>query len=440
MVFIMLPVIALTLSKAFDSQLHKATENELKAYAYSILAITEIENSTLLMPSDLLETKFNVIQSGVYAVITSPINSLDKSIKNNILWRSKSLAVSKLEQTLDKPAVGETTFSDFPVDQTSHFLLSYSVSFSSMLNGKENLFPITLHILKDKSSFFVSLNSFKQALWGWIITLMILFTLIQFLWLIWVLKPLKQLQRQIHDIEQGKRSKVDNNYPIELQSLTNQLNTLLDTEQNQRTRYRNALANLAHSLKNPLAIIQSQQDLNNSTREQVLVIDKVIEHQLKRAQSAGESSWYLGVSVENVVSRLLVTLNKIYYDKQCKLTISIAQGLIFKGDEADLLEILGNILDNAYKAMLSSVSIKATSKEVDGISSIVIDIEDDGIGLNAAEKEIILTRGTRADTYHNGHGIGLAIVRDLVASYQGELIILDSKVLGGALFRLKFSA
>jgi two-component system sensor histidine kinase PhoQ len=268
---------------------------------------------------------------------------------------------------------------------------------------------------------------------------MLLLVVVQVLWLLWTLKPLRTLKQELEKIEQGKLDRLQNNYPEELTQVTNQLNLLLATEQGQRKRYRNALADLAHSLKTPLAVIQSQGELTKSSYEQLENINKIIEHQLKRAQSAGESSWHIGVKVDDVLTKLLNSLAKIYHDKALTFTKSYHEenkgDAVFKGDEADLLELLGNLLDNACKAASTSVlvEIKRTNK------SLSITISDDGLGLSDKQRAQVLHRGTRADTYQKGHGIGLAIVRDLVSSYQGELSIGHSVQLGGAEFILRFN-
>ena len=109
--------------------------------------------------------------------------------------------------------------------------------------------------------------------------------------------------------------------------------TRFATEENQRKRYRNALADLAHSLKNPLAVIQSQHDISTNASDQLQRINLIIEHQLKRAQSAGQSSWYLGVPVKQVVSKLVATLAKIYQDNELSFVMDIDEKASFKGDD-----------------------------------------------------------------------------------------------------------
>ena len=115
--------------------------------------------------------------------------------------------------------------------------------------------------------------------------------------------------------------------------------------------------------------------------------------------------------------------------------LNFTGNITFKGDEADLLELLGNLLDNAYKAAKSTIVLTISQQD----DALVMCVEDDGIGINKQQITQILERGVRADTYEAGHGVGLAIVRDLVASYQGEMNIGNSAGLGGAQFTLSFA-
>jgi two-component system sensor histidine kinase PhoQ len=431
MTIVMLPVIGLTLTNAFDQQLSIAMKNELTAYSYSILTVAEVDNSELLMPEYLLENQFNISQSGLYALI----NSLPKkSFSAKALWQSQSLLTLPLQtlqaEFIPSPKIGENIFSVITLEGRKHLLYSFSVSFSD--NAQP--FPITLHLIKDQKEFLLALSDFKQQLWSWLIFLMLVFIVIQVAWLLWTLKPLKVLAHELTTIEQGKKNTLDAHYPLELQQVTSQLNTLLLTEQNQRKRYRNALADLAHSLKNPLAVMQSEASLSKQVHQQISLINNIIEHQLKRAQSAGESSWHLGVEVKPLLDKLIASLMKVYQDKQLRFNVNVDNKALFKGDEADLMEMLGNLADNASKAAKSTVAVtvKVNNKQ------LTITVEDDGVGIESSQQQAILARGTRADTYHAGHGIGLAIVRDLVSSYQGQLSLSTSTSLGGAAFILIF--
>jgi len=433
MTVIMLPIIGFTLSNAFERQLTMASENELKAYSYSIFTVAEVENNQLLMPEALLENQFNVSQSGLYALITPFVDLANiEKVKqdSNPLWQSQSLFTLSLPTTLPSPKVGETKFSKINLLNKSHLLFSFSVSFSD----NEQNFPVTLYIIKDQDELLSALNDFRKKLWTWLFALMVVFIVVQIIGLLWTLSPLIKLTEELEGIEKGHKKALMAVYPLELEKVTRQLNTLLVTEERQRERYRNALSDLAHSLKNPLAVMQSHKEISSGASEQLQQINQIIEHQLKRAQSAGQSSWYLGVEVKPIIEKLIKTLAKIYQENNLSFSFKCDELVIFRGDEADLMEILGNILDNACKAAKHEITIEVKSSN----KKLTIDISDDGEGIDESQKAVILSRGGRADTYQAGHGIGLAIVNDLVSSYQGQLFISESEKLGGATFTLAF--
>lgn len=440
MVIIILPTIAFIIMNSFEKHMMRSIENELSAYSYSILAVAEVERSNLVMPEALIENQFNVSDSGLYAFISAPAKDKSKAtpgaLRNAILWRSQSLLTmdiidEQLSTKLVPLLTGAKSFSSLEINGAPHFIYSYAVSFSE---GSDN-FPITVHIIRDKQAFSQLIRNFKQQLWFGLAVLMVIILLLQLVWLMWTLKPLSTLEHEIKAVEQGRAEKLTSSYPVELAKLTTQLNQLLATEQKQRQRYRNALSDLAHSLKTPLAVLQAQRDTSAVNQEQINRINATIEHQLKRAQSAGHSSWLLGIDIKPVVDKLLNTLAKIYRGEQKQLILNLTDNSTFKGDEADLLELLGNLLDNAYKAAKSTIMLTISQQD----KALIICVEDDGIGIKQQQITQILERGVRADTYEAGHGVGLAIVRDLMASYQGEMHIGTSKALGGAKFTLSFA-
>lgn len=425
MVIVVLPSIGMIIINAYEKHMVNSVENELSAYIYSILAVAEVENAELVMPEVLAENQFNVSQSGLYAAI-NPINTPISAS----LWQSQSLLTIDLPQFNSSLAIGTNAFTAIDIDQEPHFIYSFAVSFGD----EDQTFPVTLHIIKEKKEFLRLMAEFKQQLLIGLAVLFGLILIIQFIWLRWTLKPLVVLENEIKAIEQGESATLTANYPQELGKVTSQLNSLIATEQQQRQRYRNALSDLAHSLKTPLAVLQAEPTISLQSQEQIDRINFTIEHQLKRAQSAGHSSWLLGINIEQVVSKLSNSFKKIYHDKTINLIMTIDKELTFKGDEADLLELLGNVLDNAYKAAKHTIKLSISQHA----SGLVMIIEDDGIGINEQQKQIIFERGVRADTYQQGHGVGLAIVRDLVQSYRGSLDICRGETLGGAKFTLTF--
>lgn len=439
-IVVVLPSIGIALNNAFEQQVRANVQDQLNAYFYSILAVTEMENGELLMPEALLDNQFNVINSGLYALI-SGANLLKVSTgpeQPSIRWFSNSFLGANISHALPTPEVGKSRFAQIELNGEAHFIYSFSVRFDVLGTGdeqNEKSAPITLHIIKDLASIIEQQNAFSQQLWTWLIVLIVVLLLIQVFWLAWTLKPLARFAQELKAVQVGEAEQLSQHYPNELNVVAKQLNALLITEQQQRKRYRNALSDLAHSLKTPLAVIQSQKDLSASSMEQIGQINRTIGHQLKRAQSAGSNAWHLGIKVALVSDRLLRTLAKIYPNVDLSYACHPNANSTFRGDEGDLTEMLGNLLDNACKAAKSNVSVSVYEQS----EHLFIVVEDDGKGISNTQKSLILERGKRADTYEQGHGIGLAIVRDLVDNYEGNIQIETSSDLGGAKFTLCFT-
>ncbi len=425
-ILVLLPLIGIALNDAFTEQVKSATKNELSAYVYSILAVTEVDNQRISIPELVLENRFNLVQSGLYAIATTE----DTSGTQAIVWHSQSFMGITPPPHFTIPATGQSAFEQITLADKPHLVYSFSVSFAS----QDQNVPVTIHIIKDELAFQQQIDQFNQQLWTWLLILMLVMLVFQLSWLWWTLRPLARFTQELHYVEQGKSMQLSCQYPTELQAVARQLNILLNTEQTQRSRYRNALADLAHSLKTPLAVIKSQADLSEASSEQVSLISRIIGHQLKRAQTAAAASWHLGISTSEVAAKLLRTLAKIYREPQINLSSEVAAPAVFKGDEADLTEILGNLLDNACKAAKSTVKLTITGDAY----QLLICIEDDGPGITEALKNQIFERGIRADSYLQGNGIGLAIVRDLVDSYNGRITVSRSEALGGAKFSISF--
>ncbi|WP_394200323.1 ATP-binding protein [Shewanella waksmanii] len=440
---VLLPIIGVTLNNAFRDYVSQAAENELSAYLYSVLAVTDVDNHSLFVPELLTETRFNVIQSGLYALISSPIdatNSLSGPVNvtlnpnQQLLWQSNSYSGLNAPASLPSPAIGQNSFRQISINDKPFLVYSLSVSFLQKNSLKESA-KVTLHVLKERAEFQLQIEKFSRQLWTWMLILMAVLFIVQLSWLTWTLRPLARFRHELTEVEQGHSQQISGQYPTEINAVAKQLNTLLTAEQRQRSRYRNALADLAHSLKTPLAVIRSQKGLSASSAEQVNHIDQIISYQLKRAKSVANNAWHIGIKVSDVSDKLVRNLPKIYPHVQLNYQQRPTDDVLFYGDNSDLTEVLGNLLDNACKAAKQSVMLSINVDQEQGLTLVV---EDDGNGISESARQKILQRGIRADTYEQGHGIGLAIVRDICHSYDATLTIGQSPSLGGAAFTLYF--
>ncbi|MDP3288698.1 MAG: ATP-binding protein, partial [Methyloversatilis sp.] len=242
-------------------------------------------------------------------------------------------------------------------------------------------------------------------------------------------------QSQLQALERGERTRLDAPVPDEIAPLVEQLNSMLGMLLRRSQRSREALGNLAHALKTRLAVLvqatESPELAAHPALRQRLVdsntlMRHAIERELRRARLMGGAHPAQRSSVAAVTDQLGRTLGILYADKKPEIRIDVPSGLALAMDPEDLLELLGNLMDNAcaWCAGVVSVSIRHGN-------DIGITIEDDGPGCPATQLEALTERGFRADESRPGHGLGLAIVRDLVDSYGGTLEFGHSTALGG---------
>ena len=264
--------------------------------------------------------------------------------------------------------------------------------------------------------------------------------------LTFVLLPLRRLERQVREVEAGERVKLTGNYPTELVGLADNLNALIDTERRRLERYRHTLDDLAHSLKTPLAAMRTlltelrsamprPEPQIDSLQRELERMDQRVSYQLRRARASGATG--LGtepVAVAPIVDDLKLTLDKVYRDKRVECTLDVAPGTLFRGDPGDLTEILGNLMDNAYKYCKSKVRVAGDSNT----ERLSIRVGDDGRGIGAELAQELGQRGKRADESVPGQGIGLAVVRETVELYRGTLSVGQSE-LGGAEIRIELA-
>lgn len=420
---IFIPLTAVTLEKAFNSSLSQSMLQQLRVQSLTLISEFELNTtgSQAVMPEQLYNDQFNIPGSGLYAFIQS---------KKSVLWQSLSTLNWQQQPKLSAPDIGTEDFiEDFSM-QNLYFLYAYTAEFESSLGYQ----PVTFYILQDKQIFNTEKNKFANTLWNGLGLIALLLLILLLVSLNAALLPISRLNKQIRQAESGQLKRIDQRYPPELEKLKNSINHLLDTEQQQRSRYKNSLSDLAHSLKTPLAVLSGTEGLPEQAKEPISQINLQIQRQLKRAVAGTTSSFEQAVPIKPVVGKLLNAMDKVYADKHLTLTHDIEnEELGFNGDITDLMEILGNVLDNACKAATKQVTISVLTK----LNKLQIHIEDDGPGIPQDKREQLLERGTRLDSYKEGQGIGMAVVADLVGAYQGQLEIKQSD-LGGAKLTLVF--
>ena len=250
-------------------------------------------------------------------------------------------------------------------------------------------------------------------------------------------RPLRKVARDVARIESGQAARLQGDYPRELEPLARNVNRLLETEKSNQDRIRNALDSLAHSLKTPLAVIQAALPLHggeaeSSMQNAVDEMSRLIATRLERAGTSARRTLAQPVPVREQLQRILDSLQKVYSHKMIQTEVTMDEKLVFYGEKRDLLELMGNLLDNAFKYGKSQVRVSGEPLDPDSPRpGVTLRIENDGAGIDESKWDKLLQRGSRGDEQAEGHGLGLAIVLELVTAYGGEVSIEHSE-LGGA--------
>jgi two-component system sensor histidine kinase PhoQ len=291
----------------------------------------------------------------------------------------------------------------------------------------------------------------SDVVWSWFsyVVLVNLLLVIPLLWLAahWSLRPIGTLAGQIRELESSQREALDPNPPQELRSLVRNLNLLLENERQRYTRYRTTLSDLTHSLKTPLAVLQSTlrslrggknfsvEQAEPIMLEQISRISQQIGYYLHRASMQADHNPLKRElhSVSALLDSLCSALNKVYQRKGVSLTLDVSPEITFVGDQNDFMEVMGNVLDNACKYCLEFVEISAQQTD----ASLQLIVEDDGPGIPESKRELIFLRGQRVDTLRPGQGLGLAVARDILEQYAGD-IEAGTSPLGGARMKVIF--
>ncbi len=240
------------------------------------------------------------------------------------------------------------------------------------------------------------------------------------------LKPLFDLRKQVVSVREGRDVRVSGNFPSEIYPLANELNGLIDHNSDVVQRARTHVSNLAHALKTPIAVLQNEAEQkkllrSSMVRRQTDSMKKQVDHHLQRARAATRGQTIGALTpVKDIVDALARTMPRIYRDKNVNVKTDIAKGLVFRGEKRDLDEILGNLIDNAFKWTRSYVEITARNAPHDETMLEVIVI-DNGPGIAEKDYEEAIKRGARLDETTPGTGFGLAIVDDLARAYKGYM-------------------
>jgi signal transduction histidine kinase len=250
------------------------------------------------------------------------------------------------------------------------------------------------------------------------------------------LGPLRRLSGAVGDVRVGAQTRIEGSYPREVSPLASELNQLIDANREILDRARTQVGNLAHALKTPLSVIVNEADTNpgplaDKVGEQAGLMRDQVNYYLDRARAAALSGALGGVTeVRPSVEALLRTFEKIFRSKGVNAEVQCDSRLRFRGEKQDLEEMLGNLLDNAFKWADDEVAVTVEQLETDGRQWLTILVDDNGPGLPPEQRAEMLRRGRRLDETKPGSGLGLSIVVDLAKLYGGALALESSPAEG----------
>lgn len=397
----------------FEAGLKRSLANDLREETEGLLIAIVKGPDGIKLDTQRLNPRYQRPFSGHYFRIELP----DRT------WRSRSLwdAVPAWPETSGLAA----ELLEGPQRQR---LLAFSAEYRR--DGQ----PIVISVAQDYTPILDSFARVRLSGLGLVGVALLVFLLLQRYAMTLALRPLERARQQIAQLQQGQRQQLDSQAPVELQPLVAQINHLLTQTEETLQRSRHALGNLGHALKTPLAVLGSliqreelaaHPQLHAALQEQLGQIQQRISRELTRARLAGDVLPGAHFDCAAELPALLDTLRMIH-QRDIQLRWTAPSDCRLPWDREDMLELLGNLLDNACKWANSEV-VLSIERSAAGYR---LRVDDDGPGIPAAERAPVLDRGTRLDERAEGHGLGLGIVRDILSAWGGTLSLQDSP-LGG---------
>ena len=265
----------------------------------------------------------------------------------------------------------------------------------------------------------------KQLKYTTIGVLIVALTLISALLLLFYrisFAPFARLEKELHEIKQGKQNQLAESYPEDLHNVTSALNELLFQQKENQERYKRSLNDLAHSLKTRVAVSQALLDDSSPTKnhqinQQLLEMDSLIQGQLKRASLGVKGITTNDTLLKPVLDSLVGMFTKIYTDKSIQFVSDYPDNQTLPLSKDDLMEIMGNILENTYRFADQSILFKVTNID----NQIMVEISNDGPAIDSNTSQSLFQRGVRADQQNPGTGLGLALCDEIIHSYKGAI-------------------
>lgn len=429
------------LDRAFIDTAESNLRQRLRSYALAYAAKGDFARSgDFIPPYEMPDPRFDMPGSGLYAELVLPSGHWGSPSAQGPLLPEGGMLEAGTEHF-----EGPLPITEINGKQGQAYRYGYGL-IGGADQGSAAEFRYTIYILEDTTSLGRQVAVFRKALWRYLGSAGLILLLLQAVVLRWSLRPLRRVIDELKRVQRGLASRMSERHPRELEPLTESINAFIESERENLDRQRNTLADLAHSLKTPLAVLRARLDdnvpdgeLRTDVDEQLRRMNDLVSYQLARAASGGHALFAAPIAIEPHAEEIVRGLEKVYAGKGVLCEFEIAEGVQFHGEPGDLQELLGNLLENAFKWARSRVllTVRPGESTPNRRPGLLLAVDDDGPGIRDDKVALILQRGVRGDERVQGHGIGLAIVQDLVRGYRGTLDVRTSEELGGARFEVQ---
>jgi signal transduction histidine kinase len=425
---VILIVTGITLSTLYRHAVERAFDRRLDVYLRTLVAdVASPDEGADKIPQSIGEPLFELPLSGWYWQVTRLETAKPETHSSRSLWDSN---LPRLPST-DDVGSGEYRkgYAQGPEDVRLR-LVERNIDL-----GDDGRYLI--QVAGDASDIDEEMLSFDRTIGAIFTALAVALLVTTALQVRFGLSPLKRISESLAAIRSGRAERLEGQFPVEIAPLARETNALIEANREIVERARTHVGNLAHALKTPLSVIVNEagarpgDPLAEKVLEQAEIMRDQVARQLERARLAARTA-VIGTLIEvpPVVTALARTMEKLHRGRDIAIAIDVPQHARFRGEEQDLEEMIGNLVDNACKWALSRVAIEVVTDASDSKPRVRVIVDDDGPGLSPAEREQVALRGQRLDESKPGSGLGLSIVVELAALYGGVLT-LGTASIGG---------
>jgi signal transduction histidine kinase len=429
-IVVILVLAGILLSGVYRAAVERAFDRRLQVYLRTLVAdVATPDEASERFPQSLSEPLFELPLSGWYWQITRLDTARPELRSSRSLWDS---TLSHLDDRATSASGARQGYVDGPEDQRLR-VVERTIDL-----GDEGRFVVT--VAGDAAEIDEEMQTFDHALVATFAVLAVVLLLTTTFQVRYGLAPLKRISEGLAEIRSGDSERLEGGFPVEVAPLVRETNALIDANREIVNRARTHAGNLAHALKTPISVMMNEaaahapDPLAEKIRQQTEIMRDQVTRHLERARHAARVGTIGTVcEVRPVITAIARTMEKIHHGRGLSIAIDAPEEARFRGEQQDLEEMVGNLVDNACKWAQSRVAIETFPEQPDASGErrfVRILVDDDGPGLAPSQREQVTRRGRRLDETKPGSGLGLSIVMELATLYGGRLTLATAPIGG----------